>query len=169
MIQAMIFYVLAASAVVLAVLVVAARNPVYSALSLIGCMFALAGIFAFHSAHLMAGLQILVYAGAIMVLILFVIMLLNLSPEELGGPKILPRKVTGAYLLGAVGTLMIVHLAGHLRGPAPEVSEAFGTVEKVGKVLFTDFLLPFEMVSLLLLAAIIGAIILARKLKGDGP
>jgi NADH-quinone oxidoreductase subunit J len=169
MIQAIFFYICAASALVMAIAVVSARNPVYSALALIACLLSVAGIFAIHSAHLMALLQVLVYAGAIMVLILFVIMLLNLSPEELGQRKITLRRVTGAYLLGVIGTLMIVKLGRHLLEPAAALDPGFGTVEGVGEILFTKYLLPFEMVSLILLAAIIGAVVLTRReRKGDG-
>jgi len=168
MIPAIFFYIFAASAVVMAIVVVSARNPVYSATALIGCLLSVAGIFALRSAHLLALLQVLVYAGAIMVLILFVIMLLNLAPEELGKRQILLRKVTGAYLLGAVGTLMIVRFAKHVWSPISEIDPGFGTIEEVGEVLFTEYLLPFEMVSLLLLAAIIGAVVLTRREKGEG-
>ena len=169
MIPAIFFYIFAATAVVMAVLVVSARNPIYSATALIGALLAVAGIFALHSAHLMALLQILVYAGAIMVLILFVIMMLNLSPEELGKRRITVRRVAGAYFLGAIATLMIVRFAKHSWTPTREVDPGYGTLEEVGEVLFTEYLLPFEMVSLLLLAAIIGAVVLTRQEKGGGP
>jgi NADH-quinone oxidoreductase subunit J len=168
MIQAIFFYVFAASAVVLALAVVSARNPVYSAMALIGCLLSVASIFALQSAHLMALLQVLVYAGAIMVLILFVLMLLNLSPRELGERRITGRRVTGAYLIGAVATLLTVRLTKHLWAPASTLDPDFGTIEAVGTVLYTKYLLPFEMVSILLLAAIIGAAVLTRKEKGDG-
>jgi len=168
MIQAIFFYVCATSAVSMALLVVSAKNPVYSATALIGCLLSVAGIFAIHSAHLMALLQVLVYAGAIMVLILFVIMLLNLSPRELGERRISVRKVTAAYLIGAVATLMIVRFTKHTWAPTCSLGPEFGTIEEVGSVLYTKYLLPFEMVSLLLLAAIIGAVVLTRKEKGDG-
>jgi NADH-quinone oxidoreductase subunit J len=169
MIPAIFFYIFAATAVVMAVLVVSARNPIYSATALIGALLAVAGIFALGSAHLMALLQILVYAGAIMVLILFVIMMLNLSPEELGERRITVRRVAGAYFLGAIATLMIVRFAKHLWTPTSEVDPSYGTIEAVGEVLFTEYLLPFEMVSLLLLAAIIGAVVLTRREKGGRP
>ncbi len=168
MILAILFYIFAATAVVFAVGVVWARNPIYSALSLIGCLFAVAAIFALQSAQLMAILQILVYAGAIMVLILFVIMLLNLTPGELGKAKINTRKVMGAYCMAATGTLLIVRLTGQLPPTEPMLPLQFGSIEAVGTVLYTKYLLPFEMVSILLLGAIIGAVILTRKTKGDG-
>jgi NADH-quinone oxidoreductase subunit J len=168
MIQAIFFYVFAASAVVMAFAVGPARNPVYSAMALIGCLLSVASIFALQSAHLMALLQVLVYAGAIMVLILFVLMLLNLSPQELGERRVTVRRVTGAYLVGTVATILMIRVTKHLWAPASTLDPSFGTIEEVGKVLYTKYLLPFEMVSLLLLAAIIGAVVLTRKEKGDG-
>jgi NADH-quinone oxidoreductase subunit J len=168
MIQAIFFYVFAASAVVMALMVVSAKNPVYSAMALIGCLLSVASIFALQSAHLMALLQILVYAGAIMVLILFVLMLLNLSPQELGERHVTVRRVTGAYLVGAVATLVVIRVAKHVWAPSSTLDPDFGTVKQVGTVLYTKYLLPFEMVSLLLLAAIIGAVVLTRKERGDG-
>lgn len=168
MIQAIFFYVFAASAVAMALMVVSARNPVYSAMALIGCLLSVASIFALQSAHLMALLQILVYAGAIMVLILFVLMLLNLSPQELGERRVTVRRVTGAYLVGAVTTLLIIRVAKQVWAPSSALDPDFGTVKQVGTVLYTKYLLPFEMISLLLLAAIIGAVVLTRKERGDG-
>lgn len=167
MIEEIIFYVLAATSVVFALGVIAARNPIYSAISLVVCLFAVAGIYALQSAHLVAILQILVYAGAIMVLILFVIMLLNLSTDELGKPVVSARKVTGTFLVGIVVALLTGSLAVSVRPVKQGIGPWFGSVEGVGKVLFTDYLLPFEIVSVLLLAAIIGAVILSKKEKGD--
>ena len=168
MIQAIFFYGFAASAVAMALLVVSARNPVYSAMALIGCLLSVASIFALQSAHLLALLQVLVYAGAIMVLILFVLMLLNLSPQELGERRVTVRRVAGAYLVGVVGTILMIRFSKHHWAPPSELDPDFGTIEAVGTVLYTKYLLPFEMVSLLLLAAIIGAVVLTRKEKGDG-
>jgi NADH-quinone oxidoreductase subunit J len=168
MIQAIFFYIFASIAVAMALLVVSAKNPMRSALALTGCLLSVACIFALQSAHLMAILQVAVYAGAIMVFILFVLMLLNLSPQELGERRITVRRVTGAYLIGTIATLLTVRLTRHLWAPAPALEPHFGTFRGVGEVLYTKYLLPFEMVSLLLLAAIIGAVVLTRKEKGDG-
>ncbi len=95
MIQAIFFYIFAGIAVTMALLVVSARNPMRSALALTGCLLSVACIFALQSAHLLAILQVLVYAGAIMVFILFVLMLLNLSPQELGERRVTVRRVDG--------------------------------------------------------------------------
>lgn len=168
MIEAVLFYIFAAFAVVFAVGVVWARNPIYSALSLIGTLFAVAAIFVLQSAPLLAILQILVYAGAIMVLILFVIMLLNLTPRELGKANVNAPKVIGAYFMAATGILLLIRLRESVWTPDPAVDAHFGSIENVGMVLYTKYLLPFEMVSVLLLGAIIGAVILTRKQKEDG-
>jgi len=168
MIPAIFFYILAASTVVFALGVISFGSPMYSALCLIGCLFSIAGIFALQSAQLLAVLQVLVYAGAIMVLLLFVIMLLNLSPRELGPARVTRRKVLGSYVLAATGILLLTRLPGHGEPPAPGLGNDFGSIETVGYALYTEYLLPFEMVSLLLLAAIIGAVLLTRKSKGGG-
>jgi NADH-quinone oxidoreductase subunit J len=168
MILAILFYLFAATAVVFALGVVAARSPLYSALNLIGCLFAVAALFALQSAQLIAVFQVLVYAGAIMVMILFVIMLLNLSPRELGRPRINVIKVAGAYFLFTTALVLGVRLAAQTWLPAQSVDDRFGSIESVGELLYRTYLLPFEMVSLLLLGAIIGAVLLTRKLKGDG-
>ena len=168
MIEAVLFYIFAATAVIFALGVIWARNPIYSALFLIGDLFAVAAIFALQSAHLLALLQILVYAGAIMVLILFVIMLLNLTPRELGKATVNVTKVVGAYFMAATGILLLIRIKEYLWTPDPAVDATFGSIESVGMILYTKYLLPFEMVSVLLLAAIIGAVILTRKQKGDG-
>ena len=168
MTQAIFFYIFAGLAVTMALLVVSARNPMRSALALTGCLLSVACIFALQSAHLMAILQVLVYAGAIMVFILFVLMLLNLSPAELGERHVSVRRVTGAYLIGAIATLLMIRVTKHVWAPSSSLDPEFGTVKEVGTILYTKYLLPFEMVSLLLLAAIIGAVVLTRKQKGDG-
>jgi len=168
MILAIFFYVFAATAVVFAVGVIASRSPLYSALNLIGCLFAVAALFALQSAQLMAVFQVLVYAGAIMVMILFVIMLLNLTPRELGRAKVNVPKIAGAYCMVAAAVLLVVRLVGRSWLPVPAVDDRFGSIESVGELLYRTYLLPFEMVSLLLLGAIIGAVLLTRKLEGGG-
>jgi NADH-quinone oxidoreductase subunit J len=168
LIPAICFYVLAATAVVFSLGVIAFASPLYSALSLIGCLFSIAGIFALQSAQLLAVLQVLVYAGAIMVMILFVIMLLNLTPRELGPARVTRGKVFGAYVLAATGLLLLLRLPAHWWAAVPGVDRHFGSIEHVGTALYTEYLLPFEMVSLLLLAAIIGAVVLTRKPKANG-
>jgi len=150
-----------------ALFMILARKPVTSALCLVVVMFMLAILFAMQSAHLIAILQILVYAGAIMVLFLFVIMLLNLREKE--GPAHRPRGY--AQLFGGAAALtilaVVVSFTQQPGTPAQVVNDGFGTAGEVGRVLFTKYLLPFEIVSVLLLAALVGAVSLVKiKMRG---
>jgi NADH-quinone oxidoreductase subunit J len=151
--------------VVTAVGVVAAKNPVYAAMNLVGAFFFLAGIYVILTAHLIAFMQVLVYAGAVMVLFLFVIMLLSIGDEHLGRE---PRRamqlvgVMGAVALFAVIASAVGRIA-NVQMPALQNAQTFGTVRAVGQKLFTEFLLPFEVTSLLLLVAIVGAVVVAKE------
>ncbi|HUB09494.1 MAG TPA: NADH-quinone oxidoreductase subunit J [Myxococcales bacterium] len=161
MTETVLFWLFSILAVGGAAGVVLASNPVNGAMALVGSFFALAGLYLLLSAQLLAALQILVYTGAIMVLFLFVIMLLNLSPQELGRDRLTPARAAGALAaLGATGLLATTFL--RLRFPPAAVSHQFGTVASVGLELFSDFTLPFEATSLLLLAAILGAVVVAK-------
>jgi NADH-quinone oxidoreductase subunit J len=148
--------------------VVVARNPLHGALSLIGAFFALAGIYILLGAHLLAALQILVYAGAVMVLFIFVIMLLNLKEEELGTTKATPMKLLGGVGVGGGGALLILAGLRHFSLGAETVKHDFasapdfGTVETVGRLIYGPFMLPFEVTSLLLLVAIVAAVVIAK-------
>jgi NADH-quinone oxidoreductase subunit J len=159
-----VFWVFAGVAVVSAFLCITRRNPVASALWLILTLFCLAGIFVLLDAQFIAALQVLVYAGAIMVLFLFVIMLLNLQAEPREQQR---RGVRRAALIG--GGVLAVELFVLLRrlptGDTPDRSppEGFGTVQALSERLFTDFLLPFEITSILLLVAMVGAVVLAKR------
>ncbi|MBI3586049.1 MAG: NADH-quinone oxidoreductase subunit J [Ignavibacteriales bacterium] len=142
------------------------RSPVMSALYLILNFFALAGLYLTLHAQFIAVIQILVYAGAIMVLFLFVIMLLNLGDEKKLSEKMSYKKIIPAGL--SFGLLMeLLYIVSYAKSDLPlthiERATEIGTVEYVGKALFTDFLFPFEVTSILLLAAIIGAVVLAKK------
>jgi len=163
-----LFVILAVFTVVTAVLVIVQRNPVASAIFLILTFFSLAGIYLLLHAEFIAAVQVIVYAGAIMVLFLFVIMLLNLEKEK--------RLVAGNRLMKGVGiflgvALLIqigmvfqhVILEGAKGKFPPEKVAALGNTQVVAQLLFTDFLLPFEITSVLLLVAIIGAIVLAKR------
>ncbi|MBI3599968.1 MAG: NADH-quinone oxidoreductase subunit J, partial [Nitrospinae bacterium] len=139
------------------------KKPVSAAFSLIVTMFCLAGLYVLLDAHLIAALQIIVYAGAIMVLFLFVIMLLNVEEKEgrLRGKILL--QLAGILIVGYI-FIKIVRLIGNGDLPAKMEGaiQGFGTTKVVGLMLFTDFLFPFEIASILLLAAIVGAVILAK-------
>jgi NADH-quinone oxidoreductase subunit J len=161
-----VFFVLAAVAAFSAVMVILQRNPVNSALYLILNFFCLSGLYLTLNAQFIAMVQVLVYAGAIMVLFLFVIMLLNLGDdkrlrEHLGG-----RTYLGiGFSIGLVLELlyMIAARSGNTMIQQSSNSVEIGTVEYIGKVLFSKFIFPFEITSLLLLAAIVGAVMLAKK------
>jgi NADH-quinone oxidoreductase subunit J len=163
--EEILFYIFAAGGIISAVLVVTRRNPIISALYLIVNFFCLAGIYLTLHAQFIAVIQILVYAGAIMVLFVFVIMLLNLGDERSLGDSITSKKIVAAGF--GFGVLMeLVYI--FMMHPASQTidmkrAEDIGTVEAIGRVLFTRFLFPFEVTSLLLTAAIVGAIVLAKK------
>ncbi len=162
MTEAILFWIFAALTLAGGASVVRARNPINAAMSLVGSFFALAGLYLLLAAQLLAALQILVYAGAIMVLFLFVIMLLNLSPAELGHERFRLSHLPGlAAVLTA--TILLVSLASRLHFPQTSAPADFGTVAAVGRALFIGYTLPFEVVSLLLLAAILGAVVVAKR------
>jgi len=161
--EMVLFWIFAVPLIASAAGVVAARSPVYAAMSLVSAFFWLAGIYVLLTAHLLAFVQIIVYAGAIMVLFLFVVMLLSLSDAELGLEKITALKVVGIVATaGLLGLLVTAVLQGAPLG-VKAVPADFGTVRAVGKVLFTQFLLPFEATSVLLLVAILGAVVVAKE------
>ena len=144
------------------------RNPIHSAISLIVSLFFLAGLYALLSAHMLSVLQIIVYAGAVMVLFTFVIMLLNLSPDELKETHITPsRIVAGILALFVFGKLMTTIQLTTAAAQAVDLSDPiyakFGSVPEVGRMMYTSFLVPFELISVLLLVAAVGAVVLAKR------
>jgi NADH-quinone oxidoreductase subunit J len=163
--QDVVFLLLAFATVFSAILVIAARNPINSAMALVAAFLFLAAIYAQLLAHTIAILQVLVYAGAIMVLFLFVIMLLSLTHEGEVTPRLTFHQVVGgatavAIVVGLMVALARWHDAGGAR--AKETLGRFGTLEQVGGLLYTRWLLPFEAVSLLLLVAMVGAVVVAK-------
>jgi NADH-quinone oxidoreductase subunit J len=158
-----VFWIFAVPLMISALGVVFARNPVHAAMSLVSAFFFLAGIYILLTAHLIAFLQVMVYAGAIMVLFLFVIMLLSLSDAELGFDRITAMKWVG--FAGAMGVfLLVLRAIGEVPVQAMrQVPGDFGTVKAVGRLLFTQYLLPFEATSVLLLVAIVGAVVVAKQ------
>jgi len=164
--ELLIFYPLAGFCVVLALGVVFNNSPVGSALALIGMMLGLAGIFILQQAHFIAILQIIIYAGAIMVLFMFVIMLLNLKKGDDAGwiareRNLLLSVLTGLLAVGILYKISDVLFTAKMDTPAT-LPDTFGTVAVIGETLFTDFVLPFEVASILLLAAMVGAVVLAK-------
>lgn len=161
------FSILALIGLASAIMLILQKNPVYSALLLILHFLALAGLYLLLNAQFIAVLQILVYAGAIMVLFVFVIMLLNLQNEEaLKDPFNLKRiiaTILGVILLLQFGVFFFIKAKYDLDiQPSPNSIEA-GSVKKIGELLFTTYLIPFEITSFVLLVGIIAAIVLAKR------
>lgn len=158
------FLVFAMIAVACGVSVVAQKHPISSALSLVGVMGAIAVLYLLLGAEFIAMAQIIVYAGAVMVLFIFVIMLLNSGEEQPGGRSLMAQILGVPVLAALVGVICFV-IVGRFAGASPVKFGDFagGTAETIGYALFTDYLLPFEVTSVLILVAILGAIVLARK------
>jgi NADH-quinone oxidoreductase subunit J len=166
--EALIFYPLAAVMLISSLMVILRKNPVHSALFLILAFFCLAGIFLQLNAQFIAAIQVIVYAGAIMVLFLFVIMLLTVAREASatngrGVQKFWALVLCLAIAVSFISATTMSVFTGARGNCPPEVVAAMGNSALIGRVLFTDFLLPFEITSVLLLAAIIGAVVLAKK------
>jgi NADH-quinone oxidoreductase subunit J len=147
------------------VLVVALRNPIYSALSLLIMFFHVAGLYVTLRAEFLAAVQVIVYAGAILVLYLFVVMLLNLKQDDRDHRQWPVAALTGAILVAEA--VMLTLLNGRtvpvVQTPPDTASNELGNTEALGDVLYSTYLFPFEVASLILLVAMIGAIILAKK------
>ena len=154
-----LFYIFGSVLVLLAGAVVLSRNPVYSAGYLVAALFLQAGIFAILGATFLAAIQVLVYAGAIMVLFLFVVMLIRLREEDLYRPRPGPIALAGAVVLFGEIALAIAHAG----PPAVVRGVATGSIKDVGAALYIGYAIPLEVLSLLLLAAMVGAVSLARR------
>ncbi|MDA3902807.1 MAG: NADH-quinone oxidoreductase subunit J [Desulfuromusa sp.] len=164
--EAILFYLTATVAILSAFFVTKCRNPVNSALNLVTTFLCLAVFYVMLESPFMAAIQIMVYAGAIMVLIVFVIMLLNL------GLTVKTRYSHGLATSGFLSALVLLITtymvrAGEATGiggdVTSEVISSYGHTELIGKAMFVDFLLPFEIASILLLVAIVGAVILSKR------
>lgn len=187
----LVFMSLGIGTVACALLAVTRRNPIYSALFMMLCMLAVAGLFVMLASPFLAVMQVLLYAGAIMVLFTFVIMLLNLQPDELGdepppaqqataavfaimvfgllvSPVLDPSFAADQSTFASGGTLMVNYPAG--AGASEPAQVEFGSVEYFGRALFGRFVLPFELVSVLVTAAVVGVMVLAKRdLRGNAP
>lgn len=162
--EVLAFYILAGVAVVSALLVVTRVNPIASALWLVVCFFAFAGLYVTLSAHFVAAIQILLYAGAIMVLFIFVIMLLNLGADELKRRTLQFRNVIGAFFVLYLTLLLVLGLFKGVSGGAGVATATdFGYVSPIGRLLFTKYLIPFEVTSVLLLVAIVGSVVMGKR------
>ncbi len=168
--EQLVFYVFAALAVLAALGMVIARSPVRSALSLALVFLSLAAMYILLNAPFLAVAQIMIYAGAVLILFLFVIMVLNPRLEMLGA-RTTAQTVTAIIFAAAFAILMLAVLAsGQISPPTgnftPEAVAQTGHVQVIGALLFSQFILPFEIASMLLLIAIVGAMTLARREKG---
>jgi NADH-quinone oxidoreductase subunit J len=161
-----VFAAAAAVAVGAGMLSVSRRNPLYAAVWLLAAFLALAVVYLRLAAPFLAAMHVLVYTGAILVLFLFVIMLLNLKPDELGKEYPLLARGAAALLCLALFALLALPalLDPALRKPPPaNLPAGFGGVEAVGRSLFTTYALPFELASVLILAAVFGGVLLAKR------
>jgi NADH-quinone oxidoreductase subunit J len=163
--QLAVFFVLAALAVIGAVSLILQKHPIHSALSLIVVMIALAGLYLLLGAEFVAAVQIIVYGGAIMVLFVFVIMLLNAGIEE---------HTSISKMAGAPGLLLVVALAGFVAATIARSTENIQATSQTGELastlgisnmLFKNFVYPFELTSFLILVAVLGATVLAQREK----
>lgn len=160
-----VFLFLGLLAIAAALGMVISKNTVNSALFLVINMVSLAGVYVLLQAHFLAIIQVIVYAGAIMVLFLFVIMLLNLDAEKSLFNKFRVKYFV-AFLLGIAVLSQILYSIGGVTDMLPEIpaeASQVGTVEAIGNVMFTTYLLPFEMTAILLTAAVVGALIVAQQ------
>ena len=169
--EQLVFYAFAAVTVLGSLFVIVQRNPIYSVLALIGAFFGLSGLYVLLDAPFVAIVQIIIYAGAIMVLFLFVVMLLNIPREDAtewdrAHPLYRPWPMR---IGGLLALLLIAQLAWALMR-TPGIRDGVGVqaagisdVGELGRVLFTDYMFAFEVTSILILASMVGAVILARK------
>jgi NADH-quinone oxidoreductase subunit J len=146
------------------------RNPVHAALFLIQTLFGVAVLFVSLQAHFLAAVQIIVYAGAIVVLFLFVIMLLGVDKNEAKAPEVLKGQRVMAAVLGGIALVELllisrVNVAVGAKGGSGTLDGAGTNVEKLSEAVFTKFLFPFEITSILLVIAVVGAVLLSRKPK----
>lgn len=159
-----LFFIVAFCALISAVYFVFARNPLYSILSLIITMFSIAGLYILLNAQFLGIVQIIVYAGAIMVLFLYILMMLNLNKKDES------RKGTFLKIIGvASGGVLMIGTIGALKGISCDTSSlnqidySVGLTKNLGLLLFNEYILPFELASILILAGIVGAVLIGKR------
>ena len=161
--EQILFFFVALVAITSAVYFVFARNPLYSILSLIVTMFSIAGLYILLNAQFLGIVQIIVYAGAIMVLFLYILMMLNLNKEDESKKQNL-MKFAGVFSAG----LLLIAILGAFRGfkiekIAGNVDSGVGLTKSLGRLLFNEYVLPFELASILIFAGIVGAVLIGKK------
>ena len=156
--NSLVFLVLAALTVGAALMVIFSRSPVSSILYLVMAFFCIAAFYVLLGAPFIAAVQVIVYAGAIMVLFLFVVMLLNLSEAEQRG-----RTIVRAVGVAVGGIILLILATAFTEGMVAPPTMEMTSTQELGELLFTQYLVPFEIASVLLLAAIVGAVVLVKK------
>jgi len=145
------------------------KNPIYCAVGLLISVLSVAGLFALLSATFMFMVQIIVYAGAIMTIILFLLMFLNIKEQDLPPePKKNILVAMGVILMIPINLLVLEGVSRLEDSDMSIVEEGFGGIKELGMKLYTDWLLPFELISILLLVALVGAVVLAKKREKRG-
>lgn len=162
MFETILFFVLAGFAIVSALLVISRVNPLISALWLVVCLGAVAGLFATLNATLLAVIQLLVYAGAVAVLFIFVVMLVDLGPSALKTRMMNFRNIFAVLAAIYFGLLVFINVARLSQSGFPG-SDVNVTPQVLGQLLLTKYAVPFELASLLLTVAVVGAVVLAKK------
>jgi NADH-quinone oxidoreductase subunit J len=160
--QGIAFYIFSFLTLLCGVLVITKRNPITCAMCLVLCIVSLAGLFVLLNAFFLAAVQVLVYAGAVMVLFLFVIMLLDLK-EEVGRRLKLAQGIAGLVAVATVLFLVVRIIWDSKPGASLKPAALAGGTADLGRLLFTNYLLPFEILSVLLLVAMLGVILLSKK------
>ncbi len=162
--EQILFYLLGGSALASAVYFVFAKNPLYAILSLIVTMFSIAGLYILLNAQFLGIVQIIVYAGAIMVLFLYILMMLNLNKED-ESKKHNINKFIGIFAAG----ILFIGLLGAYKGlsgnsvASANLDNSVGLTKNLGKLLFNEYVLPFELASIMILAGIVGAVLVGKK------
>jgi NADH-quinone oxidoreductase subunit J len=158
----LLFFILALLAIAGAVGMISLMQPMYAAICFVVTLLALAGIYALLGSSFLFAIQIIVYAGAIISLILFIIMFLNIKPENLPHEPAKNRLILISSIMILPFSYLLISMLKYLPEPKT-LPKGFGDLKDVGLTLFNDYLLPFETVSILLLISLVGAIVLAQK------
>jgi len=166
MLQQLFFGYYAFTIIVLSLLVVTRKNPVHSVMWMLLLFFHIAGLYLFLNAEFIAAIQVIVYAGAILVLFLFVVLLLNLK-EEIAIKRFVGSWPAGLFVTGLLFVSIVTALGSYVKGPIGKYSidlvRSETHTKALGKLLYTEYLFPFEIASLILLVAVVGAIVLAKR------
>ena len=166
MLQQLFFAYYAFTIIALSLLVVTRRNPVHSVMWMLLLFFHIAGLYLFLNAEFIAAIQVIVYAGAILVLFLFVVLLLNLK-EEISIKRFVGSWPAGLFVTGLLFVSVVTALGSYVKGPVGkhsiQVIRSETHTKALGKLMYTEYLFPFEIASLILLVAVVGAIVLAKR------